>query len=271
MREVIRSFGKINWSLRILSKRGDGFHELETVFQQISLHDLLTIEPSDTLTLTCSDSSIPVDDTNLIMRAARALGAPATSIHLEKQIPAGGGLGGGSSNAAATLIALDRMFAMNTARDRLHEIASSLGSDIPFFLLGGTAYATGRGEILTPLPPVAHVPLVLVLPEERVLTKDAFAAVHSYSRPAGIERYQQAIGRDLFSEPELLTNDFEEGVFSRLPQLGRWRQQLLDSGAVWAGMTGSGSTLVGAFASLHSRDAALGEITGVNAVAAETM
>ncbi len=271
MREIVRCFAKINWSLRILSKRDDGFHELETVFQQISLHDQLTIEPSETLTLTCSDASIPVDDTNLIMRAARALGAPATSIHLEKQIPAGGGLGGGSSNAAATLLALDRMFAMHTSRDRLHEIASSLGSDVPFFLVGGTAYATGRGEILSPLPPVAHVPLVLVLPEERVLTKDAFASICDYSAPAGIERYRQAIGHDLFSEQELMTNDFEKGVFSRLPQLGRWRQQLLESGAVWAGMTGSGSTLVGAFASLHARDAALVEIAGVNAVAAESM
>ncbi len=271
MREVIRSFAKINWSLRILSKRDDGFHDLETLFQQISLHDVLTIEPSDGLTLTCSDSSIPVDDTNLIMRAARALGAPPASIHLEKQIPAGGGLGGGSSNAAATLIALDRMFAMQTSRDRLHEIASTIGSDVPFFLVGGTALGTGRGELLVPLPPVAHVPLVLILPEERVLTGEAFAAIRSYSKAKGIERYQQAIRHDLFSERELLTNDFEAGVFARLPQLRVWREHLLGSGAIWAGMSGSGSTIVGAFSNLGDRDAALAALTGVNAVAAETM
>jgi 4-diphosphocytidyl-2-C-methyl-D-erythritol kinase len=271
MREVVRSYAKINWALRILGRRPDGYHDLETLFQQISLYDVLTIEPADTLSLTCNDASIPVDDSNLIIRAAHAIGAPPVAIHMEKQIPAGGGLGGGSSNAAATLLALDRMFEMKTTPERMHEIAAELGSDVPFFLVGATAYATGRGEILTRLEHVAHVPLVLILPEERVITKDAFDGVTSYSEPVGIERFRQAIGHDLFSEPSLLVNDFEASVFPRLPQLARWRQQLLDAGALWAGMTGSGSTIVGAFSSLGDRNAALAGITGVNAVAAESM
>ena len=100
---------KINWTLRITGRRDDGFHDLETLFQTISLHDVLTFEESDRFALTCDDASIPTDDSNLILRAARALGAPPVRIHLEKRIPAGGGLGGGSANAAATLVTLARL------------------------------------------------------------------------------------------------------------------------------------------------------------------
>ena len=269
MREV-RSYAKINWALRITRKRPDGFHDLETLFQEISLHDVLRFERADTLTMTCSDATIPVDESNLVMRAARALGVGEVAIHLEKRIPAGGGLGGGSSNAAATLVALDSMFALQTPTEKLHEIALSLGSDVPFFLVGGTAYATGRGEELTTMPAVRHVPLVVVLPEERVLTKEAFAAIASYSARAGVERFREAIETDLFADRELLVNDFEAGVFARLPRLARWKQQLLDEGATWAGMSGSGSTIVGAFANLAARDRALSRFSDVTAVAAET-
>ncbi|HEX2122287.1 MAG TPA: 4-(cytidine 5'-diphospho)-2-C-methyl-D-erythritol kinase, partial [Thermoanaerobaculia bacterium] len=179
----VRSYAKINWSLRITGKRSDGFHDLETVFQTISLHDTLTFRESDRLTLTCDDPSIPTDETNLVLRAAHAVGAPPVAIEIAKRIPAGGGLGGGSSNAAATLRAL------GGDRSDLAEIALSLGSDVPFFLVGGTCYATGRGEVLTPMPPMPAIPLLLVLPEERVMTKDAFARITRYSQPLGINAY----------------------------------------------------------------------------------
>src|SRR5207245_686225 len=138
-----------NWSLRVIGKRADGYHDIETVFQAISLHDVLTIEQSDRITLTCSDPTVPTDDTNLVVRAARAISVRAR-FHLEKRIPTGGGLGGGSSDAAAVLAAFNR---------KDPDIALSLGSDVPFFLRGGTAYATGRGERIEPLPRVAPVPL----------------------------------------------------------------------------------------------------------------
>ena len=234
---IAQSYAKINWSLRITGRRPDGYHDLETVFQTISLHDTLTFTPSDRLALTCTDPTIPTDETNLVMRAARAAGAPPMQIHIEKRIPAGGGLGGGSSNAAATLVALGKPDP---------EIALSLGSDVPFFLVGGTAYATGRGEVLTPMPPLAGIPLLLVLPEERMLTKDAFARITRYSRPLGIDAYG-----DFTS----FANDFEEPVFAMLPRLRVLKQRLLDAGAKWAGMSGSGSTLVGAFDSVEARDA----------------
>src|ERR1700686_421041 len=98
----VRSFAKINWSLRVTGKRPDGFHDLETVFQSISLYDTMTFTPAERLVLTCDDPTIPIDETNLVMRAARALGSPPVAIHIVKRIPAGGGLGGGSSNAAST-------------------------------------------------------------------------------------------------------------------------------------------------------------------------
>lgn len=235
---IVRSYAKINWSLRITGRRADGFHDLETVFQTISLHDTLTFNKGDGLTLTCSDPTIPADASNLVLRAARAAGADHLAIHIDKRIPAGGGLGGGSSNAAATLVALGKPDP---------GIALSLGSDVPFFLVGGTAYATGRGEVLTPMPSMAGIPLLLVLPDERVLTKDAFARITRYSSPLGIDAY-----RDFAN----FTNDFEEPVFAMLPRLGTLKQRLLDAGATWAGMSGSGSTLVGAFASSAARDRA---------------
>lgn len=270
MTHEVRSFAKINWALRITRRRDDGFHDVETLFQEISLHDVLRFTPAERLSMTCSDPSIPVDESNLVMRAARALGIDGVSMHLEKRIPAGGGLGGGSSNAAAALVTLDAMFGLATPRERLHDIALTVGSDVPFFLVGGTAYATGRGELLTPMPPVRHVPLVIVLPPERVMTKEAFDTITEYSAPAGITRFRSAIESALSADRELLTNDFEPGVFARLPQLSRWKDRLLDCGAAWAGMSGSGSTIVGAFTSLGERDAALAEFRDVIAVAAET-
>lgn len=238
---TLKSHAKINWSLRITGKRADGFHDLETVFQTISLHDELTFTPSDRLSLTCDDPSIPTDESNLVLRAARAVNAPPTAIELRKRIPAGGGLGGGSSNAATTLRAL--------AGDRgdLAQLALQLGSDVPFFLLGGTAYATGRGEVLHPMRPFENAPLLLVLPEERVLTKDAFARITRYSQPLGIDAY---------SSWSVFTNDFEEPVFAMFPRLRELKQRLYDSGATFAAMSGSGSTMFGAYDSAAARDAA---------------
>lgn len=248
-----RSYAKINWALRITGKREDGFHDLETVFQTISLHDELTFFLSDRLSLSCDDPSIPVDETNLVLRAARAVGSPPVEIQLRKRIPAGGGLGGGSSNAATTLLEL--------GSGDLSSIALSLGSDVPFFLIGGTAYATGRGEVLTPLPPMSGIPLLLALPKERVLTKDAFARVTRYSRPLGIDAC-----RDFTN----FTNDFEEPVFALLPRLRELKERMLLAGATWAGMSGSGSTIVGAFADPESRDRAAQSFPDVRTERCET-
>lgn len=265
----VRSYAKINWSLRITGRRADGYHDLETLFQQISLHDDLHFERADRLLLTCDDPTIPTDDSNLVVRAAQLLEAPPVHITLQKRIPAGGGLGGGSSNAAATLLALDRMFDMR--RDDLPKLALQLGSDVPFFLVGGTAYATGRGEELTPLPAAAPIPLLLLLPEERVLTREAFARIRSYSQPIGIERYQAMIADDLMAHSAELINDFEEPVFALVPRLRELRDRLERAGALWARMSGSGSTIYGVFANQMERDRAIEKFDDVRAVAAESI
>ena len=257
----VTAHAKINWSLRVIGKRADGYHDIETVFQTISLHDDLTIEESDRLTLTCSDPTLPTDDSNLVVRAARAIGITA-GIRLEKRIPTGGGLGGGSSDAAAVLIAFNR---------KDPAVALSLGSDVPFFLRGGTAYATGRGEKIEPLPRVAPVPLLLLFPEEQMLTAQAYAMLRRFSPPLGIDRFQDMIEDGLLDHATELINDFEEPVFGKLPKLHTLKTRLYEEGAAWAGMSGSGSTIVGAFRSPADRDDALRRISGVHAIACETV
>lgn len=257
----VAAYAKINWTLRVTGKRPDGYHDIETLFQTISLHDELTFERAERLSLTCSDPSIPTDERNLVIRAAQAIGVTAR-IHLEKRIPAGGGLGGGSSDAAAVLKTFDR---------KDPQIALSLGSDVPFFLQGGTAYAAGRGEKIQALPLVAPVPLLLLLPEERILTAQAYAMLRRFSRPLGVERFRTLIDDDLLDHATELINDFEEAVFVKLPHLHALKTRLYEVGAAWAGMSGSGSTIVGAFRSPADRDSAIKRISGVRALACETV
>ena len=257
----MKAFAKINWALRIVGKRADGYHDIETLFQTITLHDTLTIEPADTLSLTCDDPTIPTDDRNLAIRAANAIGAKAR-ITLQKKIPAGGGLGGGSSNAAAVLAAFGRSDA---------SIALALGSDVPFFLHGGTVYATGRGEVITHLPRVAPVPLIVVIPEERVSTAEAYSSLRRFSPPLGLERYRAMIEDDLLSHATELVNDFEDAIFAKIPKLHALKTRLYENGAAWAAMSGSGSTIVGAFRSQADRDHALLKFSDVRAEACETV
>jgi 4-diphosphocytidyl-2-C-methyl-D-erythritol kinase len=257
----MKAYAKINWALRVTGKRADGYHDIETLFQTISLHDELTFERSDVLSLTCDDPTIPVDETNLVMRAAQAIGVTAR-IHLRKRIPAGGGLGGGSADAAAVLREFNRPDP---------NLALSLGSDVPFFLEGGTAYATGRGEQLTKLPLVAPVPLILLIPAERVMTAQAYAMLRRFSPPLGIDRYRAMIDDNLLDHATELVNDFEEAIFAKIPHLHALKTRLYEGGAAWAGMSGSGSTIAGAFRSQADRDAALTRFSGVRAVACETI
>ena len=194
----VRSFAKINWMLRILGRRPDGFHDLETIFQTISLHDVLTLRRADELEVGCDDPNIPAGPDNLVQRAAAEMiaefGIDPVRIDIRKAIPAGGGLGGGSSNAAFTLMALDRMFSLDAPLEKLLEIAARLGSDVPFFLIGGTAWATGRGERLEVLPSSAPLPLLLLLPGESVGTAEAYRAL-SEARGEGPSLAPDSLGR----------------------------------------------------------------------------
>lgn len=276
---VLHSPAKINWMLRIPGRRDDGFHEIETVFQTISLEDRILCREADRDELTSSDASLPLDSSNLVSRAVAALrdaGAaiPPLAFHLLKVIPSGGGLGGGSSNAASVLKALRDRFAPDLEDERLRAIALQLGSDVPFFLEGGTCYATGRGERLTRLEPVVGVRLLVVLPEERVSTAEAYALLGRGtvgSEPhIGIERVRQWIEGGPLSAAVRLTNDFEPVIFERLPRLREIRERLIAEGAGWARMSGSGSTIVGAFRDEESRQRALASFRDLHVIPAET-
>jgi 4-diphosphocytidyl-2-C-methyl-D-erythritol kinase len=271
----LRSLAKVNLDLRVLHKRTDGFHELRTVFQTISLADTLEIEyqPSRR-TLLEIDDPLAIPD-NLVLRAARAA-LDAMKVHarvrfrLRKSIPMGGGLGGGSSNAAAVLLALPVLARYPLKLDHLMSLGAELGSDVPFFLTGGTALALGRGTELYGLPDVAAEPILLIAPGIHVATGVAYQALGRGSpvaRPKGltssdflrkINGFQLFVRtlRDLRSAraaSALSANDFESAVFSQHPPLkkmwGRLRKH-----AAGARMTGSGSAIFALYASKAERD-----------------
>ncbi|HUP66445.1 MAG TPA: 4-(cytidine 5'-diphospho)-2-C-methyl-D-erythritol kinase [Thermoanaerobaculia bacterium] len=265
----VRSFAKINWMLRILGRRPDGFHDLETIFQTISLHDVLTLRRADELEVGCDDPNIPAGPDNLVHRAAAEMiaefGIDPVRIDIRKVIPAGGGLGGGSSNAAFTLMALDRMFSLDAPLEKLLEIAARLGSDVPFFLIGGTAWATGRGERLEVLPSPAPIPLLLLLPAESVGTAEAYRALSeargegSSPRPdaQGRSRAEKVMREGLLKRGNELENDFESVVFDMIPRLGELKEKATEAGAALVLMSGSGSTIFALFADAIARDQAV--------------
>ncbi len=176
---TIPSFAKINLSLRIAGIREDGFHELFTVFQTVSLHDDIKFSKAAQISLISSDPLVPVDESNLIIRAANELCRffgvnHGAQIHLEKRIPFPGGLGGGSSNAAVTLIGLARLWELSISHDELVKIAGTLGSDVPFFFDGGTAIGTGRGTLIERVNDITSDHMLIVTPQVDVSTAKAF-------------------------------------------------------------------------------------------------
>ena len=164
----LRAHAKINWDLRILGRRPDGYHEIDTVMVNVDLADEITLEPADRLSLTCSDPALPCDEQNLMVRAALALAsaagiAPKARMHVQKHIPVGGGMGGGSSDAATTLVGLNQFWGLGWPRERLAGIAAHLGSDVAFFLYGGWCLCQGRGEVVEPFTNTQTLPKVRVL------------------------------------------------------------------------------------------------------------
>ena len=258
------SFAKINWTLRVLGKREDGFHELCTVFQTVSLHDTLHFCEADELTLTCDDPAVPVDEANLIIKAALLLRARSdvsagAAIHLEKRIPFPGGLGGGSSNAAVTLIGLSRLW--NLPDVDLHTLAGELGSDVPFFLYGGTAIGIGRGEIIEAIDDINESNLLIVTPHVNVPTADVFGSLNAPTlTKQGSDNNLTVCRNDVESfDPRNseLKNDLEPSVFTRFPEVERVKKTLLDLGALNAAMSGSGASVFAIFDKQETRQAAI--------------
>jgi 4-diphosphocytidyl-2-C-methyl-D-erythritol kinase len=259
------SFAKINWTLRIPGKRDDGFHELFTVFQTISLHDTITFETSDVIELICDDPNVPTDDRNLVVKGASVLRerfrlSAGALIHLEKRIPSPGGLGGGSSNAAVALIGLKNLWGIAASDDELHTMAADLGSDVPFFLHGGTAIGTERGEMIEPVSDITAENMLIVTPPIAVSTRDAFAGVKAAALTSKGQISSLTVCRNeagsLDPLHSVLKNDFEASVFAAYPEIKRVKETLLDLGAVNAALSGSGASVFAVFDKKETRQAA---------------
>ena len=265
MREVrIPAFAKINLRLDILGKRRDGFHELRTIFQTISLHDELVLRASRRAEIALTvDGNLPLSaepvQKNLVYRAVERLRRElrvrqGVEIELKKTIPAGRGLGGGSSDAAAALLGYLRLTGKKLATARLIEIAASLGADVPFFLLGGRALGVNKGDEIYPLPDIPRMSVLVVSPKEiHVPTPDAYRWLKArrlgLTKPAGTSRLSKFCALCWSAQGSGLSNDFERPVFRRHPRLDQIKRILLHRGATEASLAGSGSAVFGVFPS----------------------
>ena len=243
---------KINLGLNIVERRHDGYHNIETVFYPVPLTDVLEIVPADggAASLTCYGKAVdcPVEK-NLVMRAYRLLqeryGLPPVAMHLYKHIPDGAGLGGGSSDAAHALVMLNKMFDLGIDDAALAGMAATLGADCAFFVYNRPMMATGIGDVLSPVDvDLKGMTLLLVKPPMGVDTRTAYSRVTPH---APVTALASTIAMPVGSWDGLLVNDFEPSVFAALPRLWLIKAGLLDAGAQYAAMSGSGSTIYGLF------------------------
>jgi 4-diphosphocytidyl-2-C-methyl-D-erythritol kinase len=266
MKEVrIPAYAKVNLRLEVLGKRADGYHELRTIFQTVSLHDTLRLrsarQPGITLSVTGNEvlSQEPLEK-NLVYRAVDALrrelkARGGVEILLEKRIPAGRGLGGGSSDAAAALLGYLRFTQKRMTAGQLLPIAAGLGADVPFFLFGGRALGVSRGDEIYPLPDIGKFNLLIVSPKNiHVPTSEAYRWLHapemaSLTKSAAAHKLYKFCALCWSAPEESLGNDFEAAVFRRHPRLGKIKRALLRVGASEALLAGSGSAVFGVFPS----------------------
>ncbi|HET9985467.1 MAG TPA: 4-(cytidine 5'-diphospho)-2-C-methyl-D-erythritol kinase [Longimicrobiales bacterium] len=263
----VRAAAKLNLHLSVLAREADGFHQLETVFCALELADDLDVELGEPgVRLVVDGPDLGPLDRNLVHRAAvayfEAAGLPAAvDVRLVKRVPAGAGLGGGSSDAAATLRALDQLHGAALGAERLLQLAARLGSDVPFFLADAAlALAWGRGERLLALPEPPRAPVLLAVPPFAVSTPEAFRALDEHRAAAWVPEprvHRAATFQTWTALAARATNDFEPVLFQRYPVLPALKAALLDAGAELALLTGSGSALFGIFrARAHCREAA---------------
>jgi 4-diphosphocytidyl-2-C-methyl-D-erythritol kinase len=237
---------KINLSLKILGRRDDDFHEIETLIARISLCDEINIDKDNAkqgIEFRCDDPLVPQGDSNLVVRAARAFFAatkvkPAILIELKKKIPHGAGLGGGSSDAATILLALNQLFDANLTREELAKLGATAGSDVPFFVFESTAICRGRGELVTPIQLPENLSILLLKPAFAVATEWAYSRWQDSRKISGIAYAAQQLADQTF------INDLERPVFEKFVFLAQVKMWLLRQPEVGAAlMSGSGSTM----------------------------
>jgi 4-diphosphocytidyl-2-C-methyl-D-erythritol kinase len=245
---------KVNLRLEVLRRRGDGYHEIRTILQRISLSDRLRIslKREKGISVITDSPSLPVDEGNLAYRAASSLleeaeASVGVEVHIQKRIPISSGLGGGSSNAASTLMGLNRILKLNFSKGRLMEIGARIGADIPFFMLERTAMATGIGEKLEPLEIRPPIWLVLVNPGWEVSTRWAYEELNFTLTKRPIHIKLPPFFSDIGQVAHILHNDLESVTISAYPEIDGMKEELLSQGAVGSLMTGSGPTVFGLF------------------------
>ncbi|MGD1075156.1 MAG: 4-(cytidine 5'-diphospho)-2-C-methyl-D-erythritol kinase [Thermodesulfovibrionales bacterium] len=263
---------KINWFLQVLRKRDDGYHDISSLMQYVALSDTLTMEHSDEIEVV-SDLNIPQEE-NLVHKAALLMrewsGIKAgVRITLKKEIPMSAGLGGGSSDAATSLLGLSRLWNLDLTPKELSEIGEALGSDVPFFFHGPVAVVEGRGEIVSPVRLKSAYPLVLVKPPVAVSSAWAYAQVNVTQEAKvltkkhnNIKLFRQGLENGDFSLlSSLHRNDLEPLVVKRFPIIREIKQKLMLIGAVFSAMSGSGSTVFGVFRTDEEADRAADELS----------
>ena len=249
---IIKSPAKINLSLDILGKRADNYHDIETVMHKIELHDMIKIEDSDEIRINCN-YNIPLKQ-NLVLKAVKLLKERYgikrnVSITMEKNIPIGAGLGGGSSNAALALIGLNKLWNLNLKQEELAELAKEIGSDVPFFITGNAAYAKGRGELLERIEPVGFN-VLLVNPGFEISTKEAYENLDlslTGKKLASRQMLKCVKSKNIRKIAQFLHNDFESFTLAKYPVLKEIKDALAANGALNAVMSGSGPTIFGIF------------------------
>jgi len=264
---TVKSFAKINLGLEIVRKRPDGYHDIRTLFQTVTLADELDLEPAPdgALELSGDDPAVPWDGTNLVHRAARLLqeereASRGARIAVRKRIPAGRGLGGGSSNAAAALLALDGMWGLGLGPGGLAPLARRLGADVPFFLKGGLCLGEEIGDKLTPLPDFAPLSCLFVFPPYPISTPSVYAGVDAIlTSPRKVSRIERFLESGDFG---LLENDLERVIFRAYPELERWTGFFRERGALVSQVSGSGSAVYGLFPDPASAEAARRRLPG---------
>jgi 4-diphosphocytidyl-2-C-methyl-D-erythritol kinase len=279
---TVRAHAKVNLDLRVLGVRPDGFHELRTVFQSIELHDtLVCVEKPGPFTLKCRLPGVPLDEGNLVWKAAAALWTALGQagqvrdvvIQIDKKIPPESGLGGGSADAAAALLALARLWG-GAPISLLREVGGTIGSDVPFFLSGGTALGLGRGEEIYPLVDLPRHFVVIVRPPFGVSTAEAYSW-YDEDRSAGFRenRELQQLPVPWPSRAAQMINDLEPPVVRRHQEIGGLKAQLREAGAMAAAMSGSGSAVFGLFVSRAAAERAVKPLSrnGARAVVTRTL
>jgi 4-diphosphocytidyl-2-C-methyl-D-erythritol kinase len=268
---MLPAFAKINWMLRVRGRRPDGYHEIETVFQTVALHDSLYFSRrgDEFISLTCDRVGIPIDRSNLIVRAAMLLKerlgiAWGADIHLEKRIPAPGGLGGGSADAASALLGLCRLWNLGVEREVLAEMGRELGADVPFFFTGGTALGTGTGEKIRPLPDARSSFLVIVTPDVAIATAAAYQSLNAAPLTKNFTESTLTVSplREEFGHfPHSgMRNDFESVVATSYPPVARAKELLLENGADLAMVCGSGASVYGLFSDRPAQERAAAQL-----------